>query len=169
MHCGKLATMTFKRLKIPLQMLLCYSIASTIFLLFYDPRIDEEDLYSESDRFFLSKNAIIIGTVKDGAATLPPILSELDELSNHFNHTTHIIFESNSYDNTLDILLEWQSITTSKSTKVILNDDKLVSDVLGSNLTAIRPKGREEVYVEYRNMMLLFAKKTRDFAIQYLS
>ena len=128
-------------------MMVCCSMAFTVFIVIYCSDYSDRNNYSESDGFFLSKNAIIIGTVKDGASTLPPILLELDHFSNYFNDTKFIIFESNSEDNTLEILLEWKG---SNENKIILNDDRLITDVLGSNISAIRPKGREEVYVEYR-------------------
>ena len=136
-----------KFMKLAFLMIVCCSMAFTVFILIYCSDYRDRNDYSETNRFFLSKNAIIIGTVKDGSSTLPSILLELDHFSNYFNDTKFIIFESNSEDNTLEILLEWKG---SNENKIILNDDRLITDVLGSNISAIRPKGREEVYVEYR-------------------
>ena len=153
-----MATTLQKALQTTIVVMTCYSIAVILFYIVYNLDDSDHDANgdSESDRFFLSRNAIIIGTVKDGASTLQPILLKMDAIAKHFNSTKFIVFESNSEDNTLEILLEWKG---SNEHKIILNDDKLIADILGSNLSAIRPMGREEVYVEYRNLMIFFAQK----------
>ena len=123
---------------------------SLLFIISYTLSTPDEDpfAYGESSKYFKSKNLIVVGTVKDAATTLPSTLPILDRLTHHFNRTKFIIFESNSKDNTLDILLGWKG---SDDHKVILHGDELVSDAFGTR--------REDKLTEYRNLLLRHAQK----------
>jgi len=117
--------------------------------------------YSPMRHFFATKHAIFIGLVKDAAATLPSLLSELDEVSNYFNHSTFIFFESNSEDNTLRVLQDWaiKAINDSKTTKMILSGDALVHDLFNTSADEMDTLYREDRYTMYRNMLLHYAKQ----------
>ena len=106
---------------------------------------------------FMSKNAIIVGIVKDAANTLHSLLSDLDDLSTYFNLTQFIIFESNSEDNTLQILLNWkESASSNKANITILNGDETLSNHFNIDWFELSKsfKFKEQRYDFYRNMML---------------
>eukprot|EP01084_Bolivina_argentea_P247794 414536_1 len=114
-------------------------------------------------KYFSSKNAIIVGLVKDASQTLPNILSDLDHFAMYFNMTQFIFFESNSNDNTLQILFNWRHTNKNNTKKQIdiLHDDQLIVDTFAVELNELQSMElKEDRYVYYRNMLLEHAKQT---------
>jgi len=58
------------------------------------------------------KSVIFIGMLRDSQKTLPRILEQLNEITCVFNRTYFLFFESNSVDNTSNILMQWSKNTS---------------------------------------------------------
>ena len=64
-------------------------------------------------------SVVIAGMVKDGEETLPTLLKQLDILACSFDYTHFFVLESNSEDNTRDIIHDW-SLTDTDCTNIAL-------------------------------------------------
>ena len=70
---------------------------------------DNKHLYLSDIPYFMNKSIIIAGMVHNVGDRIAPLLESLDEIHCIFKNTVYFIFESNSDDNTAQILDQWST------------------------------------------------------------
>ena len=125
---------------------------------------------------YMDKSVIFMGMLHNSESTLPHILNQLNEISCLFKETHFLFFESNSIDNTTQILDQWVTHQLDDTycrklsdaniqrapniSKHMIYGDEIVSNELHkeikkrSNSTYAHTLSRVEKFVVYRNMML---------------
>lgn len=89
----------------------------------------------------IKKSVVIVGCAKNISKNLPTSLKKIDMLISLFEKTNVIIFENDSNDTTLEILIKWQGkrnnieiITDSKKTNINLQKERTYSLSYARNL-----------------------------------
>eukprot|EP01084_Bolivina_argentea_P055801 102235_1 len=74
--------------------------------------------------YYFNKSIIFMGMINNAETTLPHLLQQLNELTCLFNNTYFFFFESNSIDNTTNILNKWYN-----DSSIIDNNNKYCNDI----------------------------------------